>query len=194
MAIASTGGAPPPSWLDTLGKVAGVILGLELVVLLLIMCGLMVGLVLAMRWLNTHVVPVLHENAPKAQHVMSIAEHNTERVVNGVAEFYGRRQAVRTGLRVLFFGRHSARRVHEDSLIQAATDLELMETEASDGASGENGATPHMGHQREPQDGAVTRPRTPRPIRGDQQSDGREGRNGYHAPDDEFSRMAGNAG
>lgn len=188
MAIASTGGAPPPAWLDTLGKAAGVILGIELIVVLLIVCGLMVGLVLGLRWLNLHVVPVLHENTPKARHVMDLTQQNTDRVVGGVAEFYGRRQAVRTGLRVLLFGRQSAKRVREESLIQAATDLDLMETEVPDAANAENeGATRGGGHQRQRANAAPTQP--PTPLAGQ-----RDDHNGYHAPDDDYLHMAGNAG
>jgi hypothetical protein len=191
MALASSSGAPPPSWLDTLGKVAGVILGLELVVVLLIVCGLMVGLVLALRWLNMHVVPVLQENAPKAQHVITIAGQSTDRVVNGVAEFYGRRQAVRTGLRVLLFGPQSAKRVYEESQIQVATDLELMDTDVPADADG-GGSARGGAHRREGD--PDTPPQTPQPIRGNRHLDGRDERNGYHAPGDEYSPMAGNAG
>lgn len=179
MVIASGAGAPPPGWLDTLGKIAGVILGFELIVVLLIFLGLIIGLVLGLRWLNMHIVPVLHENAPKARHVMQLTEQNADRVVSGVAEFYGRRQAVRTGIRVLLFGKQSAQRLHEDSLVQAATDLDLMETGTATLDEDEHGAGAH-------------RRRSPRGEHSAQ--NGHDAQNGHRTPHDDYSHLAGNAG
>ncbi len=166
MLIASAAGAPPPAWLDTLGNIAGVILTLELIVVLLIVCGLIIGMVVGLRWLNIHIIPVLQDNAPKARQVMQLTETNTNRAVNGIAEFYGRRQAVRTGIRVMLFGKQSARRLHEDSLVQAATDLDLM--------------------QPEPSSALLTAPAA---TQDDLQADAPDRRNGHHAPNG-----GGNAG
>jgi hypothetical protein len=74
---------------------------------------------------------------------MSAAQHSSERVVQGVAEFYGRRQQIRTGVRVLLFGRQAAQRVHDTELNRVASDLQLMTApEATPGP--ENGFTPQL--------------------------------------------------
>jgi hypothetical protein len=57
---------------------------------------------------------------------MTVAQRSSERVVNGIAEFYGRRQQLRTSVRVLLFGRAAAQRVHDTELNQVASDLQLM--------------------------------------------------------------------
>lgn len=137
-----------PSWLNTAGQIAGTILLLELLVVMIIMLALMVGLAVGAWWIRRKVVPVLREYAPKAGQAMAVAQQSSDRVVTGVAEFYGRRQQVETSLRVLLFGRSAAERVHEDSLAQAAEDLQLMSPpEAGPGPA--NGWTPQLRNQRE---------------------------------------------
>jgi hypothetical protein len=139
MALAS---ASSPAWLHTLAQIASVILVLELLVVLLIICALMAGLALGMRWLHEHVVPLVQENAPRAQQAMVLTRQNTDRVVHGVAEFYGRREAARTGLRVLLFGRQAAEHAHEDAQVQAATDLHLISGPESAPRGAGNGVMP----------------------------------------------------
>jgi len=161
MAIAS---ASSPAWLHTLAQIASVILVIELLVVLLIICALMAGLALGMRWLHERVVPIVQENAPRAQHAMDLTQQNTDRVVHGVAEFYGRREAVRTGLRVLLFGRRAAERAHEDSQVQVATDLQLISGRESRSSTG-NGLTPQLAVARETRNHASDQPQPA--IRGD---------------------------
>ena len=185
---AGSAGAPPPAWLDTLGKIAGVILGLELLVVVLIICGLMAGFAYAMHWVHQHVVPLAQENAPKILHAMEVTEQNTDRVVHGVAEFYGRRQAFETGLRVLLFGRQSAKRVHDAALIQAASDLQLMETDAASAPEPENGFMPRMTAERA---GPSSAPR--RAAQSSREQNGHDGHNGHRDAHDDFSTPVGNA-
>jgi hypothetical protein len=185
---AGSAGAPPPEWLDTLGKIAGVILGLELLVVVLIICGLMVGLAIAMSWVHQHVVPLARENAPKVLRAMDLTEQNTNRVVRGVAEFYGRRQAVQTGLRVLLFGRQSAKRARDEALIQAASDLQLMEIDASATPAPETGLTPRMAAERAGPPFALRRP-----AQAGREPDGHDRQNGYRDAHDDFSTPVGNA-
>jgi len=147
MVLASSPGAPAPGWLDVLGKVAGVLLTLELLFVLIVLLALMAALAFAAHWVHQHVVPVLRENTPKVQRAMQVADKSTDRVVNGIAEFYGRRQAVQTGLRVFLFGKKAARRIHDDSLVQADADLQLIEESAATEKNlpgPENGFTPRM--------------------------------------------------
>jgi hypothetical protein len=147
MVLASSPGAPPPGWLDVLGKVAGVLLTLELLVVLIVLLALMVALAFAARWVHQHVVPVVRDNTPKVQQAMQVADKSTDRVVSGIAEFYGRRQAVETGVRVFLFGKKAARRVHDASLVQADADLQLIEESAATEKTlpgPENGFTPRM--------------------------------------------------
>jgi hypothetical protein len=186
---ASSVGAAPPAWLDTLGKIAGVILGLELLFVLLIICGLMVGFAYAMGWVHQHVVPLVRENAPKILHAMEVTEQNTDRVVHGVAEFYGRRQAVETGLRVLLFGRKSAKRVHDEALIQAASDLQFMETDVASGPEPENGFTPRMAAERA---GSASAPGN-RAGQSRRELDSHDGHNGHRDVHGDFSTPVGNA-
>lgn len=130
-----------PTWLQVAGQIAGTILLLELGLVLLVMLALTAVLAYGMWWVRQQVVPVLNEYAPKALEVMTTAQKGSDRVVNGVAEFYGRRQQFETSLRVLLFGRNAAKRVHDESLVQAAADLDLMSSpEETPGP--ENGFTP----------------------------------------------------
>jgi hypothetical protein len=182
---ASSAGAPPPGWLDTLGKIAGVILGIELLVVLLIVCALMVGLAFALHWVQVHVLPVIQQNAPKVQRAMDLTEKSTDRVVHRVAEFYGRRQAVETGMRVLLFGKKAARRVHDESLIRASGDLQLMETDASFSAGSDDSTPPSA-----PAGSAADRSEATAAA----QNVARHDLNGHADSHDEISTLAGNAG
>lgn len=131
-----------PGWVHVAGQAAGSILLLELFVALFIILALMLVLAAAVWWVKSKVVPILREYAPKAEQIMTTTQHGTDRVVQGVAEFYGRRQQIETGLRVLLFGRGAAQRVHENALVRASNDLELM-SPVQEGPGPENGWTPH---------------------------------------------------
>lgn len=130
-----------PSWLHTLGQIAGTILVVELSIALLIVAALAVGIAYGMYWLRQHVIPVIGQNAPRIINAMNVAEQSSDKVVQGVAEFYGRRQAVQTGLRVLLFGRGAAERVREESVIHAAADLQSMSADETS-IGPEDGFTP----------------------------------------------------
>jgi hypothetical protein len=139
--------ASEPGWLRAAGQAAGTILLLELFIALFVLLALMGGLAFGAWWVRHKVVPILQEYTPKAEQAMTVAQQGTEKVVNGVAEFYGRRQQVETSLRVLLFGNKAAERVHEDALAQAAEDLQLMSpAEAGPGPS--NGWTPQPRNHR----------------------------------------------
>ena len=139
MVIASTS----PTWLHTLAQIASVLLLLELGLVLIIVCALMVALAIGTRWLHTHVVPILREYRPRAHEAMTVAQQGSDKVVQGVAEFYGRRQQVETSLRVLLFGRKAAERVREEAVIRTASDLQLMSPDEN-APSAENGYTPRL--------------------------------------------------
>ena len=130
-----------PDWMHTAGQAAGTVLLLELFVALFVILVLMAVLAFSVWWAKSKVVPVLREYAPRAAQVMTTTQHGTDRVVQGVAEFFGRRQQVETSIRVLLFGRGAAQRVRENALVQASTDLELM-APAEEGPGPENGWTP----------------------------------------------------
>ena len=135
--------ASEPGWLHTAGQAAGTILLVELLGVLFIMLALTAGLAFGAWWVRRKTVPILQEYTPKAEQAMTMAQQSTDRVVFGVAEFYGRRQQVETSLRVLLFGRKAAERVREDALAQAAEDLQLMSPpEAGPGPA--NGWTPRL--------------------------------------------------
>lgn len=135
--------ASEPGWLRAAGQAAGTILLLELGLVLIIVAALAVGFAVAAWWLRKHVSPILGQYLPKAEQAMTVAQHSSERVVQGVAEFYGRRQQIRTGVRVLLFGRQAAQRVHDTELNRVASDLQLMTApEATPGP--ENGFTPQL--------------------------------------------------
>lgn len=133
--------ASEPGWLRAAGQAAGAILLVELGLVLIIVAALTLGIAFAMWWLRKHVSPILSEYTPKAEQAMSVAQKSSERVVQGVAEFYGRRQQIRTSIRVLLFGRAAAQRVHDTDLNHVASDLQLMSIpEETPGP--ENGFTP----------------------------------------------------
>lgn len=97
-----------PAWLRALTDAAAVLLLLELVLLLIILTALMFALAFGARWLRMHVVPVLNMTVPKASQALHVANQGSERVVRGVAEVYGVRRALQTGLRVMLFGHDGA--------------------------------------------------------------------------------------
>lgn len=119
-----------PAWLHTLGQIAGVLLLLELGLALLIVAALMIGLAYGAHWVHVHVMPPLREYAPKAEQAMSVAQRSTDRAVHGIAEFFGWRQRIETTVRVLLFGRGAARRVYEETAIQASSDLQQIDSAA----------------------------------------------------------------
>lgn len=126
MAIAEVAQVTPPPWLQAMGQAAGTVLLLELMSALLVVLALVVVLALAARWLYIHVTPILRQVTPPTQRAMAIAEKSSDKLVAGVAEFYGRRQQIETGIRVLLFGHEAAERLHESAIAQANTDLQAM--------------------------------------------------------------------
>ena len=65
---------------------------------------------------------------------MTVTEHGSDSLVHGIAEFYGRRQAVETGLRVLLFGKHDAENFREEQRMYADEALQRIEPRESAGA------------------------------------------------------------
>lgn len=210
-------------WLHAAGQAAGTILLLELGLVLILVAALMVGFAVAAWWLRKHVVPVLDEYAPKAQQAMTVAQQSSDKVVNGVAEFYGRRQQVETSIRVLLFGKAAAQRVHDEALSKAAEELEIMNLPEQT-PSPENGFTPRLRAQptellpdtrdsrdsraqrlpapnavpREapPSEAVTFRPRTPTHPSADHRDrhDDHHSHNGHDGHDGTMSNLAGNAG
>ncbi len=165
-----------PGWLRTAGQAAGTILLLELGAVLLVLCILMGVLVYVGRWLRRNVLPIFEQFAPRAEHAMSVAQQGSDRVVRSVSEFYGRQQALVTGVRVLLFGKDAAQRVHEEALIHADADLQAT-TPLESPPGSENTFTPQLtaasaaasdGHQEEP---ARRTPRSPRAASGKRESE-----------------------
>ena len=132
--------ASEPGWLHAAGQAAGTILLLELGLALFIILALMLVLAVSAWWVKGKVVPVLREYAPKAEKIMSTTQYGTDRVVRGIAEFYGRRQQIETGLRVLLFGKRAAEQVRENALAKATADLDMM-TPTQEGPAPDDGWT-----------------------------------------------------
>jgi hypothetical protein len=122
---------------------------------------------------------------------MTVAQQSSDKVVKGVAEFYGRRQAVQTGLRVLLFGSGAAERVREESAIKAAADLQSMSAD-EDSIGPEDGFTP------QPQPGQLPARNTPPPsrprARAVERPAARESRDSYDNNHHDMTPLAGNAG
>lgn len=95
------------AWADAMAS----ILLIELTIVLLIVTALMFVLVLAARWLQMHVVPLLNSTVPAAKQALDATNDGTDRVVRGVAEVYGIRRAAETALQVMLFGPGSTRHV-----------------------------------------------------------------------------------
>jgi hypothetical protein len=123
--------AVEPPWLHTLGQIAGVILVVELSLALIITCAFIIALAVGARWLHVRALPPLREYLPRAQEAMSVTERSSDTVVNGIAEFYGRRQAVHTGLRVLLFGKRDVETFREEQQVQADEELQRIEPPAT---------------------------------------------------------------
>jgi hypothetical protein len=100
MAIADTA----PDWLRALADAAAVVLLLELIILLVIVTGLMAALWYGASWLRKHVVPALNATVPRARQALDVANASTEQVTRGVAEVYGIRKALETGVQVMLHG------------------------------------------------------------------------------------------
>jgi len=145
-------------WLHTLGDIAGVVLIIELSLALLITCALMLAIAYGAFWLHVNVMPLVQNYLPRAQQAMSVTEQSSDSLVKGVAEFYSRRQALETGLRVFLFGRSDVQRVREEQEIYAEETLQRIEPPGS--LPGNAASTAPLGQQV-----------------------GRNERNGYHGPD-----------
>ncbi len=185
MAIASES----PAWLHTLGQIAGTILVIELSIALLIVAALSVGIALGIRWLRQNVTPVVSQNTPRIISAMTVAQQSSDKVVKGVAEFYGRRQAVQTGLRVLLFGSGAAERVREESAIKVAADLQSMSAD-EDSIGPEDAFTP--------QPGRLPARNTPTPTRPSARAVERPATREFQGANDnnhhDMTPLAGNAG
>ncbi|HEV2238790.1 MAG TPA: hypothetical protein VGR57_19180 [Ktedonobacterales bacterium] len=96
--------ATEPGWLRAWADASAVLLLLEVCFALLIVTALVFLLAFGARWLRLHVAPVLNAATPRARQALRMADASTERVVRGVAEVYGIRQAVEAGLRALLRG------------------------------------------------------------------------------------------
>jgi len=95
-----------PTWLQTLGQMAGTLLLIELVLVLLVVCALMIALAYAAWWLRSHVIPVVDQYGGESQRLLAVAERSSDRVARGVAEFHGRREGIQTAIRSFIFGRN----------------------------------------------------------------------------------------
>jgi hypothetical protein len=93
-----------PSWLSNWADASAVLLLLEVCFVLVILTALMFLLAYGAAWLRLHVAPALNAVTPRARQALRMADTGTERVVQGVATFYGIRQAVEAGLRALWHG------------------------------------------------------------------------------------------
>ncbi len=195
--------AQSPGWLHTLGQIASTILLVELLLVLVIVAALMVGFAVAAVWTHRHVVPVLREYTPRAQQAMSVAQTSSDKVVRGIAEFYGRRQAVETGVRVLLFGKRAARRAHENERIHVAEEMQRISAGEEPGLPGpENGYTPHPHRETDAAAAGYSRARAietdddddvQRPL-SDTRSNGHTGHNGHNSDYTRADTLAGNAG
>jgi hypothetical protein len=194
--------AQSPGWLHTLGQIAGTILLVELLLVLVIVAALMVGFAVAAVWAHRHVVPVLREYTPRAQQAMSVAQTSSDKVVRGIAEFYGRRQAVETGVRVLLFGKQVVRHAHEDERIHVAEEMQRISAGEEPGLPGpENGYTPHPHRETDAAAAGYSRARAieadhddvQRPV-SDTRSNGHTGHNGHNGDHTRADTLAGNAG
>jgi hypothetical protein len=96
--------AAEPGWLRAWADASAVLLLLELCFALLIVTALVFLLALGARWLRLHVAPLLNAATPRARQALRMADAGTERVVRGVAEVVGLRQAVEAGARALWRG------------------------------------------------------------------------------------------
>jgi hypothetical protein len=94
-----------PDWLHTLGQMASTLLLIELVLVLLVVCTLMIALLIGARWLRSHVVPIVDQYGGEAQRILGVTQRGTDRVVQGVAEFHGRREGIQATIRAFIFGR-----------------------------------------------------------------------------------------
>src|SRR5262249_3370843 len=114
-------------WLHTLGEIAGVVLVIELSLALIITCALMIAIAYGAYWLHVNVMPLVQQYLPRAQQAMSATQDGSDSLVKGVAEFYSRRQALQTGLRVFLFGKSDVQRVREEEQIYAEETLQRIE-------------------------------------------------------------------
>lgn len=188
--------AQSPDWLHTLSQIAETILLAELFIVLLIVAALMVGFAYAAVWVHRNVMPVLRENSPRAHQAISLAQTSSDKVVRGIAEFYGRRQAVETSVRVLLFGKQAARRVHENERIHVAEEMQRISAGEEPGLPGpENGYTPHPHRETDAAAAGYSRARAVENERDDDlRPRGDNSRNGQNGDTTRPDTRAGNAG
>jgi hypothetical protein len=134
-------------WLHTLGMIAGVVLIIELSLALIMICALMLAMAYGAHWLNVNVMPLVRNYLPRAQQAMSTTEQGSDSLVKGIAEFYSRRQALQTGLRVFLFGKGDVQRVREEQEIYAEETLQRIEPPRSLPGTGNALETAPLGPQ-----------------------------------------------
>jgi hypothetical protein len=93
-----------PPWLRAWADGFAVLLLLELIILLVVVAALMGALAYGAYWLRQHVIPLLNATVPRALQALDVANTGTAQVTRGVAEVYGIRRGLETGLRVMVRG------------------------------------------------------------------------------------------
>ncbi|HUY75187.1 MAG TPA: hypothetical protein VMV29_00335 [Ktedonobacterales bacterium] len=119
--------SPEPGWLHTLGQIAGTLLLLELMLALVLVVAIAGGLAFVAYWTHKNVVPVIGDYSARAKQVVDMGARAGDRVVEGVAEFHGRRMGLETALRVFFLGPQAA-----DGLARRAPTQAPLASEAPD--------------------------------------------------------------
>lgn len=128
--------ATEPGWLRAWADASAVLLMLEVCFALLITTALVFLLAFGARWLRVHVAPLLNAATPRARQALRMADAGTARVVRGVAEVYGVRQAVEAGLRALWRGTLvDVLAQSAPSATDATTPAEAPAPAAADGAT-----------------------------------------------------------
>lgn len=117
--------SPEPQWLHTLGQIAGTLLLLELMLALVLVLAIAGGLAFVAYWTHKNVVPVIGDYSARAKQVVDVGARAGDRVVEGVAEFHGRRMGLETALRVFFLGPQAA-----DGLVRRSPSQEPLASEA----------------------------------------------------------------
>jgi len=91
-----------PSPLDGIASAAAIILILEVGIVILLVAVLMVLLAFGINWLYKHTIPPVRTTIPRVKDALNVVDRSTGRVIDLVAEVYGHRQAVESGISTFF--------------------------------------------------------------------------------------------
>lgn len=92
--------AETSSPIDGLASAASVLLLIEVFLIVLLLAAIALGLAFGLRWLHTHVTPLLRTNVPRVNRALGATDRTLGQIIDLLADLYGRRRGAERAARV----------------------------------------------------------------------------------------------